>query len=179
MNLQQNWLDRDGVQDVLTALRLFPNDADLATSACGAVWSLAVNGTRKIFWYIEWFLSEFIYTTSFLIIFSWWQNLNVNVTITITIENNCKIVAEERGFQDICMAMQSHDSRADLIESACSALWWMEGDVIHTLKWVFRARAMIHYKGTSLSIGSRLPFWMSRYSVRFQSIQTLQFLFMW
>ena len=34
-----------GVQDVLAALRLFPNDADLATSACGAVWSLAVNGT--------------------------------------------------------------------------------------------------------------------------------------
>jgi hypothetical protein len=33
-----------GVQDVLAALRLFPNDADLATSACGAVWSLAVNG---------------------------------------------------------------------------------------------------------------------------------------
>ena len=34
-----------GVQDVLAALRLFPNDAELATSACGAVWSLTVNGT--------------------------------------------------------------------------------------------------------------------------------------
>lgn len=33
-----------GVQDVLAALRLFPNDVDLATSACGAIWSLAVNG---------------------------------------------------------------------------------------------------------------------------------------
>ena len=34
-----------GVQDVLAALRLFPNDAELATSVCGAIWSLAVNGT--------------------------------------------------------------------------------------------------------------------------------------
>lgn len=34
-----------GVQDVLAALRLFPNDVELATSACGALWSLAVNGT--------------------------------------------------------------------------------------------------------------------------------------
>ena len=53
-----------------------------------------------------------------------------------TAENNCKIVAEERGLQDICLAMQSHDSSADLIESACSALWSlsMEGKVINTLK---------------------------------------------
>jgi hypothetical protein len=34
-----------GVQDVLAALRLFPDDVDLVTSACGAIWSLAVNGT--------------------------------------------------------------------------------------------------------------------------------------
>jgi hypothetical protein len=46
------------------------------------------------------------------------------------VENNCKIVTEERGLQDICTAMQSHDSNVDLIESACSALWSlsMEGD---------------------------------------------------
>ena len=37
-----------GVQDVLAALRLFPDDADLATSVCGAVWSLAVNGRHAL-----------------------------------------------------------------------------------------------------------------------------------
>lgn len=47
------------------------------------------------------------------------------------LENNCKIVTEERGLQDICAAMQYHDSNVDLIESACSALWSlsMEGKI--------------------------------------------------
>ena len=48
-----------------------------------------------------------------------------------TVESNCKIVTEERGLQDICAAMMSHEACADLIESACSALWSlsMEGEI--------------------------------------------------
>ena len=34
---------------MLAALRLFPNDAELATSVCGAIWSLAVNGNCSVF----------------------------------------------------------------------------------------------------------------------------------
>ena len=40
-----------------------------------------------------------------------------------SLESNCKIVTEERGLQDICAAMQCHESCVDLIETACSALW--------------------------------------------------------
>ena len=43
--------------------------------------------------------------------------------VMLFVEDNCKIVTEERGLQDICIAMQKHDSNIDLIESACSALW--------------------------------------------------------
>ena len=33
-----------GVQDVLAALRAFPNNSEIASNCCGALWSLAVNG---------------------------------------------------------------------------------------------------------------------------------------
>ena len=33
-----------GVQDILAALRAFPNNGGIVTNCCGALWSLAVNG---------------------------------------------------------------------------------------------------------------------------------------
>lgn len=33
-----------GVQDVLAALRAFPNNGGIVTNCCGALWSLAVTG---------------------------------------------------------------------------------------------------------------------------------------
>ena len=33
-----------GVQDLLSALRAFPDNKDIASNCCGALWSLAVNG---------------------------------------------------------------------------------------------------------------------------------------
>lgn len=47
------------------------------------------------------------------------------------VEANCKIVSEERGLEDICLAMGRHNTDVDLVEAACSALWSlsMEGNV--------------------------------------------------
>lgn len=33
-----------GVQDLLSALRAFPDNKDIASNCCGALWSLAVSG---------------------------------------------------------------------------------------------------------------------------------------
>jgi len=33
-----------GVQDVLASMRAFPDNAEIASNCCGALWSLAVNG---------------------------------------------------------------------------------------------------------------------------------------
>ena len=41
-----------GVQDLLSALRAFPDNKDIASNCCGALWSLAVSGN---------FLSFFIF----------------------------------------------------------------------------------------------------------------------
>ena len=47
------------------------------------------------------------------------------------VEANCKIVSEERGLEDICLAMGRHNTDVGLVEAACSALWSlsMEGNV--------------------------------------------------
>ena len=47
------------------------------------------------------------------------------------VEANCKIVSEERGLEDICLAMGRHNTDVELVEAACSALWSlsMEGNV--------------------------------------------------
>ena len=47
------------------------------------------------------------------------------------VEANCKIVSEERGLEDICLAMGRHNTEVDLVEAACSALWSlsMEGNI--------------------------------------------------
>lgn len=39
------------------------------------------------------------------------------------LEANCKIVSEERGLEDIVLAMGRHNTDVELVESACSALW--------------------------------------------------------
>ena len=39
------------------------------------------------------------------------------------VEANCKIVSEERGLEDICIAMGRHNTDVELVEAACSALW--------------------------------------------------------
>ena len=47
------------------------------------------------------------------------------------LEANCKIVSEERGLEDIVLAMGRHNTDVELVESACSALWSlsMEGKI--------------------------------------------------
>ena len=45
------------------------------------------------------------------------------LSLLIFAENNCKIVSEERGLEDIVLAMGRHNTDVDLVEAACSALW--------------------------------------------------------
>lgn len=51
--------------------------------------------------------------------------------VCCVVEANCKIVSEERGLEDICLAMGRHNTDVGLVEAACSALWSlsMEGNV--------------------------------------------------
>ena len=51
------------------------------------------------------------------------------------LEANCKIVSEERGLEDIVLAMGRHNTDVELVESACSALWSlsMEGKIKMTI----------------------------------------------
>ena len=67
---------------------------------------------------------------SFIFVQYWFPNC-IKLLFCIFLENNCKIVTEERGLHDICSAMQYHDTNVDLIESACSAVWSlsMEGKI--------------------------------------------------
>ena len=39
------------------------------------------------------------------------------------LEANARIVTEERGLQDICQAMDTHQDICDVMEAACSAIW--------------------------------------------------------
>ena len=43
-------------------------------------------------------------------------------------DENCKIVHEERGVDDIVNAMQVYEEDADLVDAACSALWSLAMD---------------------------------------------------
>lgn len=53
------------------------------------------------------------------------------------LEANCKIVSEERGLEDIVLAMGRHNTDVELVESACSALWSlsMEGKIKMIILW--------------------------------------------
>lgn len=39
------------------------------------------------------------------------------------IEKNAQIITEERGLQDILLALENHRQCKDLVDAACSALW--------------------------------------------------------
>jgi len=45
-----------GVQDLLSALRAFPDNKNIASNCCGALWSLAVSGILSLFIFkgIDW-----------------------------------------------------------------------------------------------------------------------------
>lgn len=55
------------------------------------------------------------------------------------VEANCKIVSEERGLEDICLAMGRHNTDVELVEAACSALWSlsMEGNCVPVHRCLF------------------------------------------
>ena len=38
-------------------------------------------------------------------------------------EKNTQIITEERGLQDILLALENHGQCKDLVDAACSALW--------------------------------------------------------
>lgn len=61
------------------------------------------------------------------------QSLMVIMELCVVdfVEANCKIVSEERGLEDICLAMGRHNTDVELVEAACSALWSlsMEGNL--------------------------------------------------
>lgn len=70
--------------------------------------------------------------TTRLAVVSHIQSLMVIMKLCVVdfVEANCKIVSEERGLEDICLAMGRHNTDVGLVEAACSALWSlsMEGN---------------------------------------------------
>ena len=50
------------------------------------------------------------------------------------VEKNTQIITEERGLQDILIALDNHGQCKDLCEAACSALWSLSMEGIISLR---------------------------------------------
>ena len=51
------------------------------------------------------------------------ENISKFLSFCSLLEANARIVTEERGLQDICQAMDTHQDICDVMEAACSAIW--------------------------------------------------------
>ncbi|XP_062514884.1 serine/threonine kinase-like domain-containing protein STKLD1 [Corticium candelabrum] len=112
-----------GVQDILAALRAFPNNGGIVTNCCGALWSLAVNEANAKIVTEEKGLQD---------IFSAMENHSQNSEL---IENACaalwSLAMEEENlevFTDIgavgliIKAMSNHLKEAKVVKNACMTL---------------------------------------------------------
>ena len=53
------------------------------------------------------------------------------------IERNTQIITEERGLQDILLALENHRQCKDLVDAACSALWSLSIEGTYACMWMY------------------------------------------
>lgn len=76
-----------------------------------------------------------------------------DIMITLSTENNAKIVTEEKGLEDVYRALENHPDSAEVIESACSALWSLSMEGINLL-------VIILYSGFTILPSNSNEFWV-------------------
>ena len=103
-----------GIQDVLAAMRAFPNDAEICANACSALSCLTIHGKdQQTDWQTDKSTQD-----------SGRTRLNPRLYISLLkLENNLTIIREESGVKDLMNAMGTHMKMASVIDSACTAMW--------------------------------------------------------